>query len=198
MTRQRSRRRFVQAFGVVAGLGLAGCSGGGDTSTTDAPTSTATTTEAGTPTATDTPMATEAGNGGTETGTPTPTAASAGSDGATGIDDYLADTTNYDGTVADRTGQEEVTVRVGAEGNGGGFAFGPPAVRVDPGTTLVWEWTGSGGLHNVVAENGDFDSGSPVSGDAETFSHAVSGTGTWLYYCNPHRALGMKGAVVVP
>jgi len=198
MRRQRSRRRFVQTLGVVAGLALAGCSGGGDTGATDASTSTATATATGTPTPTDTPTATESGGGGTETEPPTPTAASTGSDGATGIDDYLADTTNYDGTVADRTGQGEVTVRVGAEGNGGGFAFGPPAVRVDPGTTLVWEWTGSGGLHNVVAENGDFDSGSPVSGDTATFSHTVSGTGTWRYYCNPHRALGMKGVVVVP
>jgi halocyanin-like protein len=196
MRRQRSRRRFVQSLGVVAGLvSLAGCSGNGTDGDADEAVGTATATATATPTATPTATRTDSG---TPTDTSAPTATSTGSDGATGIDDYLADTTNYDGTVADRTDRAEVTVRVGAEGNGGGFAFAPPAVRVDPGTTIVWEWTGSGGLHNVVAEDGDFDSGSPVSGDTETFSYTVSGTGTWLYYCNPHRALGMKGAIVVP
>ena len=41
-------------------------------------------------------------------------------------DGYLSDVDNFDGTTADMTGQDEVTIAVGAEGNGGGFAFDPP------------------------------------------------------------------------
>ncbi|WP_459862429.1 plastocyanin/azurin family copper-binding protein, partial [Haloplanus litoreus] len=63
----------------------------------------------------------------------------------------MSDVGNYS-EVADATGQDEVTITVGAQGNGGAFAFGPPAVQIDPGTTVVWEWNGEGGQHNVVAE----------------------------------------------
>ncbi len=71
---------------------------------------------------------------------------------------WMGDVGNYDGVV-DATGRSEVTVTVGASGNGGNFAFGPAAVQVDPGTTVLWEWNGKGGQHNVVAEEGgDFES----------------------------------------
>jgi len=49
-----------------------------------------------------------------------------------------------------------VTVEVGTEANGGNFGFGPAAVRVDPGTTVTWEWVA--GSHNVEAEDGSFES----------------------------------------
>ena len=181
------RRRFVRTLGTAVGLvSLAGCSGGDGGAD-----GTATTTDTPTPTATATPAATTAA-----TDTPTPTATASDTGDGNSIDDYLSATSNYDGTVADRTGRDEVTVAVGAEGNGGGFAFDPAAVRVDAGTMVVWEWTGSGGLHNVVAETGDFDSGDPVSGDSPTFEYTVPDAGTWRYHCTPHRALGMKGVLV--
>ncbi|SFG88056.1 halocyanin domain-containing protein [Halopelagius inordinatus] len=102
---------------------------------------------------------------------------------------------NYDG-VADATGHAEVTVAVGAEANGGGFGFGPAAINVDPGTTVVWEWTGEGGSHNVEASDGSFES--EMAGDAgHTFEHAFENEGVTTYYCMPHRAMGMKGAVLV-
>lgn len=208
MTNKKTRRRFFKALGSTAVvLAVAGCSGesddgggdgGGDggsasptpTATpapTPTPTPTATPTEMPDPTATPTRTATP-----TQTATPTETGG-----GGSPVDDYLSDTNNYDGTITDSTGQSEVSVAVGAEGNGGGFAFGPPAVRVDTGTTTVWSWTGKGGLHNVVAEDGTFNSGDPVSGSDVTFEYTFSESGTWLYFCNPHKALGMKGAVVV-
>ncbi len=109
---------------------------------------------------------------------------------------WFSDVSNYDGTV-DRTGRDEVTVDVGAAGNGGRLAFGPAAVRVDPGTTVAWEWTGRGGRHNVVAEDGGFVSGGPVVSDEERFEYTFEESGVYEYYCSPHRGLGMKGAVVV-
>ncbi|QCC46454.1 halocyanin domain-containing protein [Halobellus limi] len=102
---------------------------------------------------------------------------------------------NYEGTY-DYTGQSEVTVAVGSEANGGYYGFGPAAIRVDPGTTVVWEWTGEGNSHNVVAEDGSFES-ELYNSPGETFEYTFESEGTYKYYCDPHRSLGMLGAVVV-
>lgn len=116
-------------------------------------------------------------------------------DGAGSLGQWLADVDNFTGVV-DRTGLETVTVQVGAQGNDGYFAFEPPAVRVSRGTTVTWEWTGQGGAHDVVALDGSFASDLTADADA-SFSHTFDATGTVRYYCSPHRALGMKGTVVV-
>lgn len=117
---------------------------------------------------------------------------------AAGEPDYggwFEKTSNYDGTV-DKTGQESVTIAVGADGNNGNFAFSPAAVRVDPGTEIVWEWTGNGSLHNVVAEDGRFES--ELTDEAGfTFEQTLDSTGVYKYACAPHKQMGMKGAVVV-
>jgi len=133
-----------------------------------------------------------ASDSGTPSGTPPATATP-----AQNIDygDWFADTDNFDGT-ADMRGQSSVTVSVGASGNGESFAFDPPAIRVDPGTTVVWEWTGNGGEHNVVANDDSFRSGDPVSGN-NTYERAFDTEGIRLYFCSPHDSLGMRGAVVV-
>ena len=106
---------------------------------------------------------------------------------------------NYDGTTLDRRGEAEITVTVGAEGNGGYFAFDPPAVWIDPGTTVIFEWTGEGGGHNVVSESGPaaMDNGSPIAEAGVHFEHTFESTGINTYYCVPHLALGMKGGIAV-
>jgi len=109
--------------------------------------------------------------------------------------DWFSDVSNYEGVV-DATGRSEVTVTVGSEANGGNFGFDPAAIRVDPGTTVVWEWNGKGGVHNVVADDGSYES-ELVAESGHTFSRTFESEGVSLYYCNPHLALGMKGAVVV-
>ena len=102
---------------------------------------------------------------------------------------------NYDGVV-DETGSDEVTVSVGAEANGGAFGFDPAAVEVSPGTTVVWEWTGSGGSHNVVAEDGTFES-ELTKESGHTFEYTFEEPGTYDYYCIPHKSVGMVGRIVV-
>jgi len=127
---------------------------------------------------------------GTAAATATPAAAQASFDG------WMSDVGNYS-EVADATGQDEVTITVGAQGNGGNFAFGPPAAQIDPGTTIVWEWNGEGGQHNVVAEEGaDFES--ELSAEAGfTFEQTFEEEGVVKYFCQPHLGLGMKGVLVV-
>jgi len=134
-------------------------------------------------------------------------AGAAGAAGATGLaagsgtaaaqyGGYLDDVDNYEGTV-DYTGRDEVTVSVGAVN---GLRFAPAAILIDPGTTVVWEWTGEGGAHNVVAQDETFDSGETVSEAGTTFEYTFEDAGdgdAFNYYCTPHEAAGMKGAVAV-
>ncbi|RLM53226.1 halocyanin domain-containing protein [Halobellus sp. Atlit-31R] len=135
------------------------------------------------------------GSGSTDGGAAAASGGSDGDDAQPSAESYLSDTSNYDGVV-DETGRSEVSVTVGAESNGGNWGYGPAAIRVSPGTTVVWEWNGRGGPHNVVAEDESFRS-EQVTSAGHTFSQTFSEPGTTLYYCTPHRGLGMKGAVVV-
>lgn len=138
------------------------------------------------------------GGGGEPTDDPaaTLTADSGGSSGSTAaVEEYLSNADNYDGVV-DETGASEVTVTVGSEANGGNFGFDPAAVRVSTGTTVVWEWTGLGSSHNVIAEDGSFES-ELVADEGHTFSQTFEEPGTVEYYCTPHRTMGMKGVLVV-
>ena len=127
--------------------------------------------------------------------------AAAGATGTAGAqgsayEGYLEDEGTWGGETVDATGMEQVTVRVGAQGNGGNYAFDPPAMEVEPGTTIIWEWTGEGGGHNVVSEADEFES--ELTGEEGfTFEYTFEEEGIHKYYCNPHKGEGMKGAVVV-
>jgi len=151
---------------VVAGGALAGCS---------------TETENG-----------DGGDGGSDGGDGGDGGASGTVEAPSDVADYLDGANGYDG-VQDMTGTEEPTVDVGS---GDGFGFGPAAIQVSTGTTVVWEWTGQGTPHNVVHEDGDFES-ELISEEGATFEYTFEESGTYLYYCQPHQQMGMKGAVVV-
>ncbi|MFC7137923.1 halocyanin domain-containing protein [Halobaculum litoreum] len=172
-----SRRSVLRASGLVAVAGvtgLAGCSSGSQQSSGDD-----TPTEEPTPTATETATS----DGGSSSG------------GAASFDGWLEGVDNYDGVV-DETGSGGVTVEVGVEANGGNYGFGPAAVKVSTGTTVTWEWTGKGASHNVAAEGGSFES-EAVAEEGHTFEHTFEEAGTYKYACTPHKAMGMKGVVVV-
>ncbi len=115
-----------------------------------------------------------------------------GSGDSVDYDEWLDGSNGYE-SVVDRTGTDETTVQVGTEG---GLAFTPAAIEIDPGTTVVWEWTGKGGGHNVVARDGTFES-QLYSDAGETFSYTFEESGEFPYYCEPHRPSGMQGGVAV-
>ncbi|MGB9956561.1 halocyanin domain-containing protein [Haloferax prahovense] len=176
-----TRRRFTALTATAAlSTALAGCSGsGGDAANAaDGGESDATTAES-----TAEPTTESGGDGGS------------GGGSAPQFDGWFDNVDNYDG-VTDETGSSTVTVTVGAQANGGAFGYGPAAVRVSPGTTVVWEWNGEGGSHNVAAADGGFES-ELVGDSGHTFEHTFEETGTYKYACTPHETLGMKGAVVV-
>ncbi|WP_434522349.1 halocyanin domain-containing protein [Halorubrum sp. AS12] len=93
----------------------------------------------------------------------------------------------------DRTGEATVAVAVGADN---GFSFAPAHVRVDAGTTVVWEWTGKGGGHDVYAVDGSFAS-DLVAEEGHTFERTFEKPGTHEYVCTPHQTRGMRGSVEV-
>jgi len=127
------------------------------------------------------------------------------------VDEWLTETEvggaddTYDGSIVDWREESEPTVDVGAEGNDGYYAFGPPAIAVSAGTEVRWVWTGEGETHNVKAEPEDqigesdyeFSSGDPVAEAGTEYTYTFDEAGLALYHCEPHLALGMKGAVVV-
>ncbi|MFC7041894.1 halocyanin domain-containing protein [Halonotius sp. GCM10025705] len=166
MTDTTHRRTILKLVGATASMtALAGCSGGGS-------------------------------SGGSDSGTDNSDSTESDSqflDSEPEYEGWLDDVDNYDQT-RDLTGEDTVTIAVGA-GNDG-IAFDPPAVAVSQDTTVVWEWTGEGGGHNVAAQDGSFESQTVTDG-GHTFEQTVSETGLLKYLCTPHEALGMKGAIVV-
>jgi halocyanin-like protein len=131
---------------------------------------------------------------------PTP---DAGGDGGNGIEgDTEAEPTaiGQDGGATNLTGQDEVTVEVGAGGSG--FKFDPADVVVDEGTTVRWVWTGRGGQHNVVESDGEEPLGNAsfeselADGDNE-FTHTFNQPGSYDYVCAVHLAQDMVGNVEV-
>jgi halocyanin-like protein len=205
------RRRLIAGIATATAVGLAGCSGGdgggGDGDSGDGGDGEGDSGDGG---------GGDGGGDGDASGdggaTPTPTAEAGvtvpdldpagdvvGSEARSRVDEFLSDVDNYEGEIMDATGRDEVVVAVGAEGNGGNFAFEHPAIVVSSGTTVSWRWTGLGGQHNVVSRDPsdlDFDSGSSkISGDP--YEHSFGSAGVGLYVCVPHVSLGMKGAVVV-
>jgi len=195
-----TRRSVVLSTSALAlgGLsGLAGCSGGGGGGgeSGDSESGDAGSEDTATATATEASGGGDAGSEDTATATATESSESGGSGASAELEEWFSNVDNYE-SIADETGSDQVTVSVGAQGNGGAFAYDSPAIRISTGTTVVWEWTGQGAQHNVAAEGGAFES--ELNGEEGfTFEHTFSSSGTYRYACTPHRTLGMKGAVVV-
>ena len=197
MTDDLDRRTFIRTTAAVSGAGLlAGCGGsggdGGDEET-EAEEMESTETEAMESTEAEEMESTEAEEMDTESSGGMETV-----EAPEEVANYVDESSNFDSSMAVMTGQDEVSISVGAEGNGGAFAFDSPAISVSTGTTVVWEWTGQGGGHNVKSESdGPLDSGSAVAEEGTTYEYTFEEAGTYLYNCVPHRTLGMVGAVVV-
>lgn len=127
------------------------------------------------------------------------------------VDEWMTETeiggddSRYDGDILDLRGESSITIDVGAEGNGNGYAFGPSAVAISAGTDVLFDWTGEGGAHNVEAipdeqlgeSDYEFTSGEAVQGADNEYSYTFDEAGIALYHCEPHLNLGMKGSIVI-
>ncbi|QLH79980.1 halocyanin [Halosimplex rubrum] len=93
--------------------------------------------------------------------------------------------------------------------DGDQYYFDPIGLFVEPGTTATW--VNVSGAHSTVAyaESNDQAETTRIPSDAEpwssevlseadaTFEHTLETTGTYDYFCGPHKSLGMIGRLVV-
>lgn len=114
------------------------------------------------------------------------------------IEPWVPEANGFDGQVADRRGQQEVSVSVGAGPDG--HAFDPPVVIVDPGTTITWEWVEDSGAHYVVSRvrvNSDPENVPDSIEGSYSTSETVEIPEMKRYACYTHHEKGMRGAIIV-
>tara|TARA_X000001036_G_C20634898_1_gene788691 strand:+ start:982 stop:1431 length:450 start_codon:yes stop_codon:yes gene_type:complete len=75
--------------------------------------------------------------------------------------------------------------------------FSPSTVTIEEGDAVRFFWDGQLLPHNAVEENETFDSGDTKSDEDYRFVFIQGLNGTFEYYCEPHRSLGMVGQIIV-
>lgn len=76
-------------------------------------------------------------------------------------------------------------------------SFEPADLTIQVGDTVTWTNTNTSNSHNVVANDGSFNSGAPRNG-SWTFSHTFDTPGDFRYFCQPHgSAAGFGMAAVI-
>mgnify|MGYP001215008918 CR=1 FL=1 len=75
--------------------------------------------------------------------------------------------------------------------------FSPSTVTIEEGDAVRFFWDGQLLPHNAVEENETFDSGDTKSDEDYRFVFTQGLNGTFEYYCEPHRNLGMIGQIIV-
>ncbi|MDC0340565.1 plastocyanin/azurin family copper-binding protein [Candidatus Poseidoniaceae archaeon] len=75
--------------------------------------------------------------------------------------------------------------------------FSPSTVTITEGETIRFFWDGQLLPHNAVEENETFDSGDTASDQDYSFLFTPGLNGTFDYFCEPHRSVGMVGQIIV-
>jgi plastocyanin len=75
-----------------------------------------------------------------------------------------------------------------------GTTFSPKNVTIQVGDTVTWR-NSFYGFHNVASDDANFTSGEPS--ESWTFSHTFQTAGSFGFFCEVHRAMGMTGTVTV-
>ena len=76
------------------------------------------------------------------------------------------------------------------------FSFSAPTITIDRGTSVRWRST-TGTFHTVTPDGHQAFAARQMNSSGETFEVRFDAPGRYRYYCEPHRALGMTGEVVV-
>jgi plastocyanin len=76
------------------------------------------------------------------------------------------------------------------------FAFSAPTLTIDRGTSVRWR-TSTGTFHTVTPDGHQAFATRQMNASGQTFDVRFDAPGRYRYYCEPHRALGMMGEVVV-
>lgn len=76
------------------------------------------------------------------------------------------------------------------------FSFSAPTITIDRGTAVRWRNT-TGTFHTVTPDGHQAFSKRQTSSAGETFETRFDAPGTYRYFCEPHRSLGMTGEIIV-
>lgn len=82
---------------------------------------------------------------------------------------------------------------------GKNFSFVPNTMTVSKGDTVKITFKNTGGFHDLRVEGYDVGTAKIQDGQSDTFTFVANTTGSFEYYCSvgTHRAMGMKGTLVV-
>lgn len=75
--------------------------------------------------------------------------------------------------------------------------FSPSQVSITEGQAVRFMWDGQALAHNVVADDGLFDSGDPERNVDYRFVFEIGTAGTHAFVCEPHASAGMVGTITV-
>lgn len=76
------------------------------------------------------------------------------------------------------------------------FAFSAPTLTIDRGTSVRWR-SSTRTFHTVTPDNHQAFATRQMNASGQTFDVRFDTPGRYRYFCEPHRALGMTGEVVV-
>ncbi len=76
------------------------------------------------------------------------------------------------------------------------FAFSALEVRIAPGTTVRWRNT-TATFHTVTPDGHTTWTEWQTSSQGEIFEVKFPQIGTYSYFCDPHRSIGMVGTIIV-
>jgi plastocyanin len=76
------------------------------------------------------------------------------------------------------------------------FAFSAPTITIDRGRSVRWR-SSTGTFHTVTPDGHQAFAERQMNASDQTFEVRFDTPGRYRYYCEPHRALGMTGEVVV-
>lgn len=102
--------------------------------------------------------------------------------------------------VTDKTGQDQISIAVSPNRS---LIFDPEAVKISSDMTVTWTWESDN--HNIVpgktpeeaAWDGTQGPPSQTYNSGHTYEHTFEKTGTYEYWCEPHKAAGMAGRLIV-
>ncbi len=82
---------------------------------------------------------------------------------------------------------------------GSSFKFDPNEIKVNKGDTVKITFKNAGGMHNFVIDEFKVATQKLATGGEETVTFTADKAGSFEYYCSVanHRAMGMKGTLVV-
>jgi plastocyanin len=103
----------------------------------------------------------------------------------------LAACSEHSGSPTEPVNEGDVAVVVISD-----FAFSAPTLTIDRGTSVRWR-SSTGTFHTVTPDHHQAFTTRQLNALGQTFDVRFDTPGRYRYYCEPHRALGMTGEVVV-